>query len=284
MKICCKILAALCVANVGSAFHVSAPTSRGQRSALGMITTNGVEQYPPDHMLPFETIVGAKTVRTFELTPEDKRIQYVIKTNGRPLKGMVQMWVGPIRNTHTLEMDCQDGDITPVRGTLRVKPGYQTLKISTSEEQQMPLTVAVSIPSQQKNDELEENFLKIWENSPKQRVQGGSTVGGVGAVTTFPVADDVDSVHFMIWSKNTGRKSCKATIEVLQGPNNKKQDFFLQVSGSNQPYSAVFETPGPGWIVRVVNRKYVEDGFFECAVVPYKSGSGVINPYQPVRF
>jgi len=258
-----------------------ATSARGRAgSAPGF---NGCEQYPADHLLPFETIVGGGTVRTYDLTPADKRVQYVIKTNGRPLKGMVQMWVGPIRNTHTLEMNCQDGSVTPVRGTLKVKPGYQTLKISTSDEHQMPFIAAVSIPSPQKNDELEDNFMKIWNESPKQKVQGGSTVGGFGAVTTFPVADNVEAVQLMIWSKNTGRKSCKAIIEVLQGPNNYKQEFHLQVSGSNQPYHAVFETPGPGWIVRMQNKKYVEDGLFEAVVVPYKVGDGGSLPYTPMK-
>ena len=39
--------------------------------------------------------------------------------------------------------------------------------------------------------------------------------------------------------------------------------------GSTQPYHAVIDTPGPGWMVRCNSKKYLEDGLFEIACAPY---------------
>eukprot|EP00966_Prymnesium_polylepis_P333180 7388651-Prymnesium_polylepis.1 len=81
----------------------------------------------------------------------------------------------------------------------------------------------------------------------------------------------------MIWSKDVGRKSFKTNIEILQGPNNAKQFINLRCGGSTQPYHAVINTPGSGWMIRCNSKKYLEDGLFEIAVAPF----GEKVPYDP---
>ena len=48
-----------------------------------------------------------------------------------------------------------------------------------------------------------------------------------------------------------------------------KQHLNLRCGGSTQPYHAVIDTPGPGWMIRCNSKKYLEDGLFEIAVGPY---------------
>jgi hypothetical protein len=225
--------------------------------------------------LPFQRLQGGGTVRTYQIPGWADRVQMEIRTNGRPLRATAQLWLGPIRNVHTMQIDSQDGLLSPYRAGLKFKADGQgrTLKISTSESQEMPIDVAVTVPSVERSVEIGAVFDNIWDNSDKIKVQGAVVGSGdAGSVRTFPVDSDVDAVQFLCWSKDTGKKSLKAKIEVLQGPNNRKQVYDLQCGGSTQPFHAVFETPGAGWVVRIVNKKNIEDGLFQAVLVPYNLG------------
>jgi hypothetical protein len=269
MNISSKILA-LCFfqANVWGtvAFSLKAPKA----SSVALRSSSIEEMFPVD--LTFETIQGGNTVRTYELPPWAERVQYVIKSNGRPLKAVVGLWFGPQRQTHTMDMDLQDGDKTPFQATLKFRLGPPVLKVTTGPSFAFPIEIAVSVPSAERSAELGANTEELWDMSDKVAVQGGSVDdgGGGGAVRTFPVAADVESVQVLFWSKDTGKKSLRATIEVLQGPNNKKQIYNLQLGGGSQPFHAVFQTPGSATQLRIINKKYLEDGLFQVAVVPYK--------------
>lgn len=221
--------------------------------------------------LPMERVQGGGTVRTFQMPPWADRVQMMISTNGRPLKATVQLWLGPIRNTHTMEIDVQDGAITPFRSTLKFKKDGlgQVLKISTSSSGELPVDVGVTVPSEERAKQIEAYTEKMFAAGPKTKIQGGNVSGGEGAIRIFPVDSTTDAVQVICWARDTGKKSFKCRIELLQGPNNRKQIYNLQCGGGSQPYHAVFETPGSGWMVRIINKKFVEDGLFETVVVPY---------------
>jgi hypothetical protein len=246
------------------AFSLKAPKA----SSVALRSSVTEEMFPVD--LSFETMQGGKTVRTYEMPEWAERVQYVIQSNGRPVKANVGLWLGPQRQTHNMDVDIEDGSKTPFQATLKFKLGPPTLKIITGESFAFPIQVAVSVPSAKRSKELGANTEKVWAKSDKTIVQGGSVGGGGGAIRTFPIAADVDSVQVLFWSKDTSKKSLKATIEVLSGPNNKKQSYNLQCGGGSQPYHCVIQTPGAGYQLRIINNKFVEDGLFQVAVVPYK--------------
>jgi hypothetical protein len=124
----------------------------------------------------------------------------------------------------------------------------------------------------------------MFYNAPmKERVQGGSTdAPGGGAIRTFTVDPTWDKTQIMVWSKDVGKKSFKTNIEVLQGPNNAKQFINLRCGGSTQPYHAVIDTPGPGWMIRCNSKKFLEDGLFEIACAPYGKVSDGVDPAEQV--
>jgi len=275
IRIISKILA-LCSFSasvwVTTAFSVKAPKVSSVVLRSTSSETSAEQMFPLE--LAMEKIEGGKTVRTYPIPPWAERAQYVIKTNGRPLRAKVELWLGPIRRTHFMNLNLQDGSITPFRATLKFRKGPPLLKISTSSSLELPILACVAVPSPERAAELAAYTEKIWNTSPKTLIQGGRVEGGGGAIRTFPIDTDVDAVQVLFWSKDTGKKSFKVNIEILQGPNNTKQVYDLQCGGGSQPYHAVFETPGPGWIIRMTNKKFVEDGLVQAVVVPYNGDLG----------
>jgi hypothetical protein len=233
--------------------------------------------------MPMRRIEGEGTLVTYQMPVDAERVQMVFQTNGRPLKAKVALWLGPIRQTHGMEIDLEDGNETPFRATLKFKKGGPTLKISTSSGLEFPMMAGVQVPTPARSAELAQITQSVWDSAKeKLLVQGGSVSGGHGAVRTFPIAGNVESIQVLVWSIDTGKKSIKAKIELLQGPNNAKQSYDLQLGGGSQPYHAVFETPGEGWMLRIYNKKFVEDGLFQVAVVPYVTGDYASrDPTQP---
>lgn len=216
---------------------------------------------------PTERIEGGETVRTWIMPKDAERVQMMFKTKGRPLKAQIEMWQGPIRRTHFLDMDFQDGSKTPYTAILKFKKGPQVLKVRTKGPE-FPMEACVVSPDPAKAAALAANTEALWEANEKTLIQGGSTIGGLGAVTTFAIPAETNQVQVIFWSKNVGSRSTKAIIEVIQGPYNLKQVFDMQLSGSSQPYHAVYQTPGVGVTLRIVNQNYMEFPF-EVAVIPY---------------
>mmetsp|Transcript_15727 Transcript_15727/g.19173 ORF Transcript_15727/g.19173 Transcript_15727/m.19173 type:complete len:297 (+) Transcript_15727:101-991(+) len=231
---------------------------------LGMFPSN----------LKLERYEGGDSLRTFQMPMDGDRCHYYLRTNGRPMNARIEMWQGPNRVTHTMDIYMQDGSQTPLRALLKWKKGPQVLRILNTGESEMPFDAGVEAVSPERSQRLEAVTLKTWEaNSDKKTIlQGGyshATGGGGGAVRSFPIDNDAKSVQLLFWSGALGKKSCKAIIEVLQGPNNVKQKYDLSLSGSSQPYHLILTTPGSGVTVRIQNKNFVEFPY-EVMVLPFE--------------
>ena len=283
-----KILA-LCVLQslpaLTTGFSVnSALPKQTSRLTVALRSTSGATDVPVFPVgLPMQRVQGGGTIRTYQIPGWADRVQMEIRTNGRPMRCKIQLWLGPLRNVHIMDIDTQDGQLSPYRAGLKFPADGQgrVLSIQTSESLEMPVDVAVTVPSVERSAEIAAAFDQVWSTSDKIKVQGAVVGSGeAGSVRTFPIDSDVDAVQFMCWSRDTGKKGLKAKIELLQGPNNKRQVYDLLCKGSTQPFHAVFETPGAGWIIRLVNKKNIEDGLFQAVVLPYKLGSAATQVGQ----
>jgi len=233
--------------------------------------------------LPLQVIQGGKSRLTFKMPLGAERAQIYVQSNGRPLTARVELWLGPIRRVHFMDIKCMNGSETPYRGCIKFKntdsAGPQTLEISTSDDSAFPALVGVDVMTPERSAERQKVFDAIWKSSTKLYSQGDKTVRSI------PIADHVKSVQLLVWSKDVGKKSFKVNVEFLQGPNCKRQYYELQCGGGTQPYHAVFETPGNGWTMRWVNTKTIHDGSHEFVVVPYEveddavPESNVMAPY-----
>jgi len=218
--------------------------------------------------LPLQQIQGGNSRLTYKMPQGADRAQIFINSHGRPLKARVELWLGPIRRVHFMDISCMNGAETPYRGCIKFKntdsAGPQTLEISTSDDQAFPALVGVDVMTPERSKERQGVFDAIWSSSTKLYSQGDKTVRSI------PIADHVKSVQLLVWSKDVGKKSFKVQVEFLQGPNCKRQYYELQCGGGTQPYHAVFEVPGNGWTMRWKNTKTIHDGSHEFAVVPYE--------------
>jgi len=217
-------------------------------------------------------IEGGSTLKTFKMPAHAERVQYILTSpNGRPIKGRVELWIGPIRCVHELIYDCMNGLSYPLKACLQFKKLQPVLKVATDSTFEFPIEVGVFVPSPEESKAIGETTTDMFYTAPmKEAVQGGSTIDDKGgAVRTFHIDPAWDKVQIMVWSKDVGKKSFKTNIEVLQGPNNQKQHLNLRCGGSTQPWHGVIDTPGSGWMIRCNSKKYVEDGKFEIAVAPF---------------
>merc|ERR1719265_2287600 len=145
------------------------------------------------------------------------------------------------------------------------------LKISGDSEYEFPVECGVFVPDPEQSEKIGEITTDMFYSAPmKDKVQGGSTIDGKGgAIRSFDIPPTWEKTQIYVSSKDVGKKSFKTNIEVLQGPNNAKQFLNLRCGGSTQPYHAVIDTPGPGWMIRCNSKKFIEDGLFEIAIAPY---------------
>ena len=258
-------------ANAQHEFNIAANTPKTQFPYVATATQSSELSYDPSAFpknLPMQLIQGGNSRLTYKMPPGADRVQMLIQSNGRPMKARVELWCGPIRRTHFLDISCMDGQQTPVRACLKFKSvdsaGPQTLQINTSEDSAFPALVGVDVMTPERSEERQKVFDNIWKSSTKIYSQGEKTIRSV------PIADHCKSVQLLVWSKDVGKKSFKVNIELLQGPNTKRQYYELQCGGGSQPYHAVFETPGNGWTFRLTNTKTIHDGSHEFVLVPYE--------------
>jgi len=216
---------------------------------------------------------GGGAVRTYKMPSWATKCQMIFKTGGRPLKAKVELLLGPIRVVHTLDMDLEDGSETPVQAILTFKQAAPVLRVTTSDSDELPVLSGVYVPQPDRIEELHANTEKVWDTCTKvqkQHIQGGSTAGGGGAIRYWTIPANIESVQILAWTRDVSEKGLYVNIEVLQGPNNIKQKYDLRCASGSQPYHAVFQTPGDGCVIRMTNKKYLEDGLVQMAVLPYE--------------
>jgi len=272
-----KLLASFVIlsANFLSAAAFSASNGWGTSTPAPSLDDDGFFEIFPTYD-SMETIQSGGTVRTYKMPAWATRVQMRLETNGRPMRGEVNLWLGPLRKTHTFEIkNNENGKKFPIQTLLKFKP-TPVLKISTTDLPNHPMKVGIHVPSPERAKILQENTEKVFDNAipevQKKLIQGANVDGKYGKIAEWTIPDDVESIQLLGWSKDSGKKSFKCNIELIQGPNNVKQDYFLQCGGGSQPYHTVYQTPGPGWKVRIQNKKFVEDGLIQIAVLPYEMG------------
>jgi hypothetical protein len=189
-----------------------------------------------------------KSRKTFvfnDITKED--IQGALCSEGRPLNAEIQLWIGPNWTPYTLKAYSDDGKQYPVQFLVGTRNKQAELEIRNVGQMEFPLNAACAYAK----PPLAEMRNKI----PREMADSKITVQG-GAIKSFPLDPSVEQTRVLL---NTDTRQLNAVVELLNGPNNVKQRFEIFTNNGvlNSLY-VVFNTPGSGNTVRIMNQATIE--------------------------
>jgi len=276
MKIYSATLLAVCAFQQSAAFHVqvpkpltnsNAPSSSTQKfsqlpessrpyadvgtnnrnapSAAGYGPLAGRGMEDTGNMWDMSVKVQGGSLRTWSFpSPVVEFVQVLLKTDGRPLNADVELWQGPDNSPQRMGVYIEDGSVRPFSAVIGTPRGSNAIAVRNTAHLEFPLDAIV-----------EADVGSAGLNAIIRSDKVGRTIQG-GAVYTTPFDPMVESVSVLL--KTDGRP-LNARIELLQGPNNNKQVIEVYCEdGLERPFFTVFETPGTGNVVRIVNTATVE--------------------------
>jgi hypothetical protein len=204
------------------------------------------------------TVQGG-SLRTWSFTtPAIERVQVLLKSEGRPVNALVELWQGPDNSPQKMMVYIEDGSVRPFSAVIETPRGQNAIAIRNTGQMEFPLIAGVVADVGNGSDGLGA-VTKALADKTKKTIQGG-------AVHTYPFGSKVASVQILL--KTDGRP-LNARIELMQGPNNNKQVIEIYTEdGRERPFFVVIDTPGSGNVVRIVNTATMEFPM-TAAVEPY---------------
>jgi hypothetical protein len=253
MKVICNAVVALCPFLLvwgTEAFSVAQlPTQSKQSVALFSTVDQGTKW-------DLQTIAGSNQIlrcegqsrKTFNY-PDTKSDTVIlgIESDGRPIKGEIELWIGPDWNPFKLSTYSQDGHLYPIHSLVGTRGRMAQIEVRNTAPYEFPFSVACSYAS----PALADVRNKIPETEKSVKIQGG------GMVHSIPL--EIGGTQARVFFNTPGR-NLNVRVELLNGPNNVKQ-WFEAVTGNGVASSLyiVFDTPGSNqYTVRIINKNTVE--------------------------
>jgi len=212
-------------------------------------------------------VQGGNTLRTWSFVTSQtlQRVQVVLKTDGRPLNAVVDLWQGPDNTPEKMNVYIEDAAERPFCAVLETPGTQNSVSVRNTAQLEFPLTAFVQA------DEGDGKVIgtnNLSEEGMPENIQGG-------ALKTYSFNPTVCSVQIYLV---TDGRPLTARLELLQGPNNNKQVVELYTEdGLARPFYAIIETPGVGNVVRVLNTAPLEFPL-SCRVEPYVVDAAAKSP------
>jgi hypothetical protein len=221
--------------------------------------------------------VQGGSLRTWSFLDQNiESVQVLMKTDGRPLNANIDLWQGPDNTPERIGVYIENGNVRPFCCVIATPMTPNSVAIRNTGQLEFPLDACVEADDGSGFDSMTKS---LDATALPQKIQGG-------AIRSYSFSHVVESVQILL--KTDGRP-LNARIEVLQGPNNNKQVIELYTEdGEIRPFFAVVETPGSGYVVRVLNTAPVEFPIL-ARVEPYlvkpgSEGQVVVSDDGPLSY
>lgn len=185
--------------------------------------------------------VQGNTRHTWNMADGSKEVvQVALQSTGRPLNADIQLWIGPNWTPVTVHAHSEDGKEFPIQTLIGTRNKAANLEVMNTGPYTMPLQAAVSYAI----DPLASARDMITYEVDGKYMEGGS-------VHHMSFSPDIDQLQVLL---KTDGKQLNAKIELLNGPNNVKQEYEIFTNnGALNCLFVVFDTPGEGNAIRVKN-------------------------------
>jgi len=249
MKVICEtsiVLAMVCALLAGalpssSAFvapHQNTVFKAAQKSQLRMAYT---EAY--DTSLRIE----GGSMKAWKVSSNTERVHVNMQTGGRPTRAEINLWHGPDYTPTTMKVYLEDGEKFPLNIVLKPKGAIDTVQVKNIAASEFPVNTKVGEGTADGASggiySAPDNLLKATEPI---------LVQGAGAIYSRSFEGNVKRVAVAMTA--TATNNVKFYLELLHGPNNIKQSIeFYASNGYKTPFFAIFDTPGPGYNIRIKN-------------------------------
>lgn len=185
-------------------------------------------------------------------------VQIALHSNGRPINADIQLWIGPDWTPVTVHCHSEDGKDYPIQTLVGTRNKASNLEVMNTGPYTMPVKAAVSYAIEPLADARD----KVAEEVEGKYMEGGS-------VHHLSFAPEIDQLQVLL---KTEGKQLNAKVELLNGPNNVKQEFEIFTNnGELNSLFVIFDTPGEGNAIRVKNLAPLE---YPCEVYTKASKVG----------
>jgi len=214
-------------------------------------------------MAPEIIRIEGQTRHTIAFQDRSKNtVQIAMKSpNDRPIQSEVNLWLGPDYTPYSLKCKSENGNEYPIQTLIGTKGYAVNVELKNTGAYNFPINTAASYAI----GDLEESVAGIVNEN-----QGNTYIDG-GAIRMYPFSAKVDQLQILM---KTDGNQLKAKIELLNGPNNVKQEYEVYASsGDVTSLFLVFDTPGSGNSIRVKNlatQEYPLDFYWRAS----KTGTG----------
>lgn len=185
----------------------------------------------------YSTVQGGGSLRTWaQRGPSAGQRHVHLSSEGRPINANVEIWKGPDDTPCGMRVYSENGMLRPFQAVIGHPGDEGTTAIRNVGELELPLQAAVGAGNVESPTAApSEAAATTFSSDSATTIQGG-------ALRTFSFRGDVGSVRVSLSSE---RLPIYAVIELLQGPNSKRQAIELYTdNGRDRPIQYLLETPG----------------------------------------